>query len=137
MNAARKACCCCSANGTRIGWGKPQGWIPPVLVKLEPSAAIPSTVLERAETGARPLRAAMLGTLCAPAAAVPITRVKSPIPNPSLLMAPPRRLAGAACRPIPVRLQDSLRRKARVGLEAARPSATFIYIVYRQSILIL
>src|ERR1700722_18143134 len=63
-------------------------WIPPVTVKLEPSAAIPSTVFDRAETGARPFRAAMLVALCASAAAAPIIKAKSPIPHPSLVIAP-------------------------------------------------
>ena len=41
--------------------------IPPVTVKLAARAALPSVVLARAETGARPLRAAMLVAVCASA----------------------------------------------------------------------
>ena len=47
MNASRKACCCCSANGSRVGWRMAPVWIPPVTVKLEASAARPSVRFEK------------------------------------------------------------------------------------------
>src|SRR5271154_3542560 len=94
MKASRKACCCCSANGSRVGWRMAPVWIPPVTVKLEPSAAFPSAPFERAETGARPLRAAILVALCA-SAALPIIKATRPIPHPSLVMPP--LLRGLAC----------------------------------------
>jgi hypothetical protein len=65
-----------------------------VTVKLEASATLPAVLFERAETGAKPLNAAMLVTLCA-FAAPPISRARRPIPHPSLFMAP--LLLGLAC----------------------------------------
>ena len=88
MNASRKACCCCSANGSKVDWRTAPVWIPPVTVKLEASAARPSGVPASAETGASPLRTAMLVTVCASAAAPLNIRVRRPIPNIRLFMAP-------------------------------------------------
>ena len=49
-------------------------WIPPVTVKFEAKAALPAALFERAETGARPLRAAILAAVCASAQVLPSTR---------------------------------------------------------------
>src|ERR1700677_1337079 len=120
MKASRNACCCCSANGSNVGWRMAPVWIPPVTVKLEPSAAIPSALFERAETGASPLSAAMLVTLCASAAAHPIIRTKRPVPHPSLVMAPLWQLADDALSrdPSASRVYTS---QGRTGSPGARP----------------
>ena len=57
-------------------------------VKLAASAALPVGVFERAETGARPLNAAIFVTLCASVFAPPaIVKAIRAIPNPGILMA--------------------------------------------------
>src|SRR5579871_5678132 len=124
MKASRKACCCCSANGISVGWRMAPVWIPPVTVKLEPSAAVPSTVLERAETGARPLRAAMLVTLCASASAMLIANATRASPHPALLMAPLLSPVSSDCRLVLHRQHRPARRPRfdaarRIGVSSA------------------
>src|SRR5579863_1268076 len=88
MKASRRACCCCSANGRSVGCRMAPVWIPPVTEKLAPSAARPAALLERAETGARPLSAAILARLCASAPALIIIRARRPTPHIDLFIAP-------------------------------------------------